>query len=103
MSIKINYSNKSSGDLSSNTVLFSDEKFNTSNLRKYLSGSELSYINEILKTSDIKKNLYVFEVSSKKKIILISIKKDLKTSDTENLGAELYGRINFGKKIVSII
>ena len=48
MSIKINYSNKSSGDLSSNTVLFSDEKFNTSNLRTYLSGSELSYINEIL-------------------------------------------------------
>ena len=97
MSIKINYSNKSPGDLSSNTVLFSDEKFNTSNLRKYLSGSELSYINEILKTSDNKKNLYVFEVSSKKKIILISIKKGLKTSDTENLGAELYGRINFGK------
>ena len=59
MSIKINYSNKSPGDLSSNTVLFSDEKFNTSNLRKYLSGSELSYINEILKIIDIKK-IYMF-------------------------------------------
>ena len=37
-----------------------------------------------------------------KKIILISIKKDLKTFDTENLGAEFYGRINL-EKIVSII
>ena len=33
----------------------------------------------------------------KKKIILISIKKDLKSFDIENLGAEFYGRINYGK------
>ena len=33
----------------------------------------------------------------KKKIILISIKNNLKTSDIENLGAEFYGRINYGK------
>ena len=33
----------------------------------------------LLKTSDLKKNIFVFEVNSKKKIILISIKKNLKT------------------------
>ena len=33
MSIKINYSNKSPGTTSSNIVLFSDEKYNTSNLK----------------------------------------------------------------------
>ena len=39
----------------------------------------------------------MFEVHSKKKIVLISIKKNLKTSEIENLGAEFYGRINYGK------
>ena len=33
----------------------------------------------------------------KKKVIIISIKKDLKISDVETLGAEFYGRINYGK------
>ena len=51
----------------------------------------------MLKTIDQKKNLFVFEVNSKKKIVLVSIKKNLKTSDIENLGAEFYKKINFGK------
>ena len=97
MSIKINYllnkSNKSSGNL----VLFTDDKFSTNTLKKYLSDLEFSYINDLLRSSDLKKNLFVFEVNSKKKIVLISIKKDLKTSDVENLGAEFYKRINHGK------
>ena len=97
MSVKIDYSNKSAKDLSANTVLFVDEKFNTKNIIKYLSNSEISYINDLLKTSDLKKNILIFEFNSKKKIILISIKKDLKSFDIENLGAELYGRINYGK------
>ena len=49
------------------------------------------------KTIDLKKNLFVFEVNSKKKIVLVSIKKNLKTSDIENLGAEFYKKINYGK------
>jgi len=97
MSIKINYPKKSISKISANLVLFSNDKFNISNLKKYLSKSEFSYINDLLKTSDLKKNLFVFEVNSKKKIILISIKNNLKTSDIENLGAEFYGRINYGK------
>jgi leucyl aminopeptidase len=97
MSVKINYSNKSAKELSTNTVLFVDEKFNTKNIVKYVSNSEISYINDLLKTSDIKKNILVFELNSKKKIILISIKKDLRSFDIENLGAEFYGRINYGK------
>ena len=40
--------------------------------------------------------MFVFEISSKK-IILISVKDNLKSSDIENLGAKFYGRINFGK------
>ena len=97
MSIQINYSNKASSKSSSNIVLFADEKFNIKGLNKYLSSSEFSYINDLLKTSDLKKNMFIFEVNSKKKVVLISIKKDLKSFYIENLGAEFYGRINHGK------
>ena len=65
-------------------------------MKKFISDSEFSYINDLLKTSDLKKNLFVFELSSKK-IVLISIKKNSKTSDFEKLGAEFFGRINHGK------
>ncbi len=98
MTIKINYIKKSNNKTSANMVLFSDEKFQTKTLRRFLSISEFNYINEILKTNDLKKNLFVFEMTSKKKIVLISIKEKLKNSDIENLGAEFYGRINYGKK-----
>ena len=50
-----------------------------------------------MKTSDLKKSIFVFEINSKKKIILISIKKELKSFDIENLGAEFYSYINYGK------
>ena len=97
MSIKINYLNKASSKSSSNFVLFASENFNINSLKKNLSDPEFSYINDLLKTSDLKKNMLIFEVNSKKKIVLISIKKDLKSFDIENLGAEFYGRINYGK------
>jgi leucyl aminopeptidase len=97
MSIKINYANKAISKSSANLVLFTDEKFSSNGLKKYLSNSEFSYISDLLKTSDLKKNMFIFEVNSKKKIILISTKKDLKSFDVENLGAEFYGRINYGK------
>ena len=97
MAIKINYSKKIDNSPSANLVLFSNEKFNINGLKKYLSNSEFSYINDLLKTSDLKKNLLVFELSSKKKIVLISIKNNLKISDVESLGAEFYGKVNYGK------
>ena len=97
MSIKINYSKKNTGKSSGNIVLFVDEKFDINGLKKHLSNSEFSYLKDLLKASDLKKNILVFEINSKKKIVLISIKKDLKSFDIENLGAEFYGRINYGK------
>ncbi len=97
MSIKINYIKKKIKKSASNIVLFTNDKFNISAIKKNLSSSEFSYINDLLKTSDLKKNMFVYEVTSKKKIILISIKNNLKISDIESLGAEFYRRINFGK------
>jgi leucyl aminopeptidase len=98
MSIKIVYSKKKLGKLSNNLVLFSNENFSINSVKKFLSTSEFSYIKDLLKTSDLKKTLLVFEINSKKKIILISIKNNLKNSDIENLGAEFYGYVNNDKK-----
>ena len=96
MTVKIKYFNKIK-KISSNIVLFVNEKFKINDLKRFISSEEFNYINELLKTSDIKKNMLVFEINSKKKIVLISIKNDSKTSDIENLGAEFYRRVNHGK------
>jgi len=99
MPIKIIHKKYVSKKISNNLILFTDEKFNISKLKKYISSSEFSYIDDLLKTSDLTKNLFVFELNSKKKIVLVSIKNNIKVSDIEKLGAKLYGRINYGKNI----
>ena len=58
MSIKINYSNKVSSKSSDNLVLFTEENFNIDGLKKYISNVEFSYINDLLKNADLKKNLH---------------------------------------------
>ena len=97
MSIQINFKRGSLNKSSNNLILFVDEKFNTIQIRRYISSHEYSYINDLLKTSDLTKKLLVFELNSKRKIVLVSIKKKTKLSDIESLGAELYSRINHGK------
>jgi leucyl aminopeptidase len=98
MSIEINYKNYGTSKTSANLVLFVDDKFNISNLKKYISSSELSYITDLLKNSDLKKDLLFFKVNSKKTIFLVSIKKDIKISDIENLGAKFHNYINYNKE-----
>ena len=66
MSVKINYTNKKISKLSSNLVLFSNEKFELKKLKKNFSNSELSYISDLLKANDLKKKILLFEVNSKK-------------------------------------
>ncbi len=67
MSIKITYSNKTAKPLLGNTVVFVDDKFNLANVKKFISNTELNYIKDLLQISDLKKNILVFEVNSKKK------------------------------------
>jgi leucyl aminopeptidase len=97
MSIKINFSKKATSKSSGNLILFTDEKLNISNLKKYISSTEFNYLKDLLKTSDLKKSIFVFEINSKRKIMLVSIKKELKSFDIENLGAQFYSYINYGK------
>ena len=77
MTIQINYKNMGSKKDSINLILFVDENFNINNL---------------------KKDLLFFEVNSKKTVFLVSIKKDIKISDIENLGAKFHSYINYDKK-----
>ena len=90
MSVKINYNKNLPKKNSSNIGLFCDEKFNISGLKKYISGTEFSFVSDIIKTKDIKKNILSFDISSKRKIILVALKKNIKNSDLENLGAKFY-------------
>jgi leucyl aminopeptidase len=98
MTVQINYKNTVLKKNLINLVLFVGENFNINGLKKNISSSEFSYISDLLKVSNLKKKLLIFEVNSKKKIILVSVKKNLQTCEVENLGAELYKNINHGKK-----
>ena len=69
MSIQINYKNSGPKNPLTNLILFVDEKFNINPLKKWISNIEFSYISELLKTSDLKKDLLFFEINSKKKNI----------------------------------
>ena len=67
MSIKISYISKSIGKSPGNAILFVNEKFNIGSLKKYVSESEFSYINDLLKNSDLKKKNFIFWGKFKKK------------------------------------
>ena len=90
MTVQINYKAISLKQSSSNLILFVDEKYNISGIKKYISSSEYSFISDLLKSNDIKREIVKFDISSKKKIILVSLKKNLTSSDAENLGAKFY-------------
>ena len=99
MPVQINYKNNSSKKNSSNLILFTDESFSISALKKHISGSELSFIKDLIKTKDNKKKILTFDISSKRKIILVSLKKNVKVSELENLGAEFYDKFKNYKQI----
>ena len=90
MSIQINYKKSYQKKDTANLILFVDEKFNISNIKKHISNSEYSIIADLLKNRDFKKEILIFDINSKKKIILVSIKKNITDSETENLGAKFY-------------
>ena len=90
MPVTINYKPNLSKINSSNLIIFSDENFNISPLKKHISSSEHTFIKDLIKTMDIKKKILSFDISSKRKIILVSLKQNIKNSDLENLGAKFY-------------
>ncbi len=98
MNIKVNFKKKTSDKSNVNSLLFVDEKFNIKDLKKHISNSEFSYISDLIKTKDINKKIISFDINSKKKIILVSLEKNIKNSNAENLGAKCYDLFNELKK-----
>ena len=93
MSIAINYKNSSTSKNLANHILFINEKFNISTLKKHISSSEYVLISDLIKTKDPKEKILTFEINSKKKIILVSFKKNISNSEVENLGAKFYAKL----------
>ncbi|MDA9753526.1 leucyl aminopeptidase [Candidatus Pelagibacter sp.] len=83
--------------------MFVGENFDIKGIKQVISKSELSYISELLKNSDLKKDLLSFEINSKKTIFLIPIKRNQEISDYESLGAKFHSYINYDKKVNYII
>jgi len=98
MSIQINYNKNAPQKSMSNMVLFVDEKFNILPIKKYLKNLEFSFIRDLLKTSDLKQKILTFDISSKKKIVLVSVAKYLKNFEAENIGANFYDYIKDKKQ-----
>ena len=90
MSIQINYKAGPFKKKSSNLVLFVDENFNITGLKKFISNEEYSFIGDLLAINDKKKKIIAYDLNSRRRIILISIKKKITTSEVEALGAKFY-------------
>ena len=97
MSIQITYKNKILKKNAHNLVLFVDERFNISGLKKHILKTDFTLISDLIKSKDIKKKILAFDISSKKKIILVSIKKNISDSSAENLGASFYVKFKDNK------
>ena len=54
MTVQINYKNGDLKNILGNLVLFVGEKFNTKPLKKYISGSDFLFVNDLLKKADPK-------------------------------------------------
>ena len=94
MNIKVNFKKQAFNKSNANLILFADEKFNITGIKKHISNSEYSYISDLLNNKDDKKKIVTFDISSKKKIILVSLKRNLTDSELENLGAQCYVILN---------
>ena len=57
MTVQIYYKNGASKKILGNLILFVNEKFDIKGLKSDISKSEISYISDLLKTSDLKKNI----------------------------------------------
>jgi len=97
MSVQINYKTSNLKKNSINIVFFVDEKFRISNLKKYISKTEYSYISDLLNINDKKKKIISYEISSKKKVVLISVKNKINNTEAENLGAVFYNQYKNSK------
>ena len=98
MTVQVLYKNKAKLTSTGVITLFTEEKFEIKNLGRFLPKNSALYADKILKNKkNTKENIISFNINENTTLILVSLKKDLKSSDVENLGAEFYKKINYGK------
>ncbi len=90
MSVQINYKVSILKKNSEKLVFFVDDKFKISSLRKYFSKTEYSYISDLVNINNKKNQIITYDISSKKRIVLVSVKEKVSNSGAENLGARFY-------------
>ena len=90
MNVSINYKTLTSKKSAINQVLFVEKNFNIIKIKKFFSNKEFLFATDLLKTKDLKKKIISLDLSSKRKIILVSIKKDIKSWELENLGGKFF-------------
>ena len=61
MSVQINYKSNNIKKGAFNVVLFVDEKFNISHLKKHILNSEHSFISDLIKTKSLDKKIAIFD------------------------------------------
>tara|TARA_B100001057_G_scaffold105013_1_gene102486 strand:- start:1915 stop:3366 length:1452 start_codon:yes stop_codon:yes gene_type:complete len=91
--LKLSFNPNDSTKKSSNIVLFVDEKFDITKLKKELLISEYNFLTDLLKSSNKKKKILTFQLNSKKNFFLVSINKSQKPHNSEKLGGKFYDLI----------
>jgi len=99
MTVQINYQSTFPKKYPDKLVLFVDENFTISRLKKHFLSKEYEYISDLLKNRDKKKIIATYDISSKRKIILVSCKKNISSTEAENLGAKFYDHFKNDKQI----
>ena len=90
MPVIVNYKKKPNINEPLNLVLFVREGFNISNLKNQISKREYDLIFDLLKSKDKSKSIISFDLNSRKKIFLISVKNKSEIFEIQNLGAKLH-------------
>ena len=93
MNVQINYNSSSSKKNLKNKLFFVDQSLKIQLLKKFINNKEYLYVSDLLKNTDNKKNITLFEFSSNQSIILIKVKKNIKNFEIENLGGEFFNFI----------
>ena len=94
MPIKKSIKNNNIKKNPSNLIMFTGEEFNILGIKKHIPKKEYSFIFDLLKTKNKKDPIIIFEISSKKIITLVSLKKDITSTEIEKLGAKLYDSLS---------
>ena len=92
--------------LSGCIAFFTNEKTEITHLKKYLNSSDHKNLIVLLKnkSKNKKKGLLSFDLNPNQKIILISLKKNQKSNETETLGAKLTDFLNSeGAEVTHIV